>query len=103
MRGKCGSRRRRSSRRRTKRSGRPTEAVAGVAWLVREAVKYVENDKAPEFEPPTIELIGRLFLYAHDAQSRLDEMGGYVNDVRENLTMVDELRSLFVAKGSDGG
>lgn len=69
-----------------------TEAVAEVAWLVREVASTADSEKRPEFEAPTFELIGRLFVYADDARSRLDEMSGYVDDVLKNIITLADVR-----------
>jgi hypothetical protein len=68
-----------------------TEAVASIGWLVREMAYTADNEEQPTFEAPTFELVGRLAVYSEDAFSRLDEMRGYVDDVRKNLTTLAEI------------
>jgi hypothetical protein len=69
-----------------------TEAVSNVAWWIRAAGATLDSDARPEIDAPTLELIGRLYVYAHDARGKLAEAGGYVDEVEKSLIMVEELR-----------
>lgn len=76
-----------------------TDPLATVAWQFRHVIGTVDEQERPDFEPPTLETIGRLFVFATDALSRLDEIREYTAEILEKLVTLDEVRLRFSDRG----